>query len=365
MPVPRIEDIRPRTRRHGAGSRLWAEWCFVRVCLRHVRVRLLLMAIVLAVGATLFHTVDRKPHSVIESTFYTFSLVFGEPPDQFPTTPVLQVLYFVVPILGLTIIIEGIVDFSLVLRDRRRFEKSWCIMLASSFRNHIVLVGLGRLGYRTFLTLRRLGEAVVVVEADPEGPFLEEVRRDGSPILIGDGRQDALLEEANIAAARSVVIATNDDLTNLEIALDARKLNPDIRVVLRMYDQNMADKVADGFNIRLAMSETAIASPTFATCAVAPATVNSYIVGDEVVAMQRWLVRNGGPFDGRTIAEMMRAHGIGVVELRCGGDCTLWPDPDRRLAPGDGILVQGTIEVLQSLRRDATAMTDETAEAPA
>lgn len=363
MPVPRIDDLRPSRRTHGAGSRWWSEWCFVRVCFRHFRLRFLLMAIVLSVGGLLFMLLEpEKEHSFVRAVFYTFALVFGEPPEEFPRSPLLQSLFFLVPVLGLTIIIEGIVDFALMMRDRRRFERSWCTMLANSFQDHVVLVGLGRLGFRTFRVLRLLGEAVVVIERSPDNEFLEEVRRDGSPLLIGDARREALLEDANIRKARSILLATDDDLANLEAALDARKMNPAIRVVLRMFDQNMADKVRDGFNISLAMSQSAISAPTFATCAILPTTVNSFIVGDRIVAMQRWLVRRGGPLDGITVAETTRRHQVGVVQHhRSPAEAVLHPDPDLRLEPGDGVMIQGTIEALGALR-DLGALTLEAGE---
>ncbi|NJL18652.1 MAG: hypothetical protein HC938_17335 [Nitrospira sp.] len=42
-----------------------------------------------------------------------------------------------------------------------------------------------------------------------------------------------------------IVIATNDDMANLEVALDARRLNPKIRVLMRLYDQQIAAKIAE------------------------------------------------------------------------------------------------------------------------
>jgi Trk K+ transport system NAD-binding subunit len=362
MPVPRLERVPRRPLRHGAGSRLWAEWCFFRVCLAHVRVRLLLMLLILLTGAALFLWLEPgKGHTTAQSIYYTFSLIFGETPEAFPTSPLLQVVFFVVPILGLTIIIEGIVDFSLVLRDRQRFERRWCKMLASSFRHHVILVGLDRLGYRTFRALREMDTPVVVLTLDDDNQFLEEVRRDGSPLLLGDARQEVMLQEANVARARCVVIATGDDLANLEIALDARALNPDVRVVVRMFDQNMADKVADGFNIQLALSPSAISAQTFAACAVAPNTVNSFEVDGTMLATQRWLVRRGGDLAGRTVAELMRDLRIGVVEHhRAGGPRTICPSPDTRLEPGDGLMVQGPVDRLEKLRARTVARIEAT-----
>src|SRR6185436_21067444 len=95
--------------------------------------------------------------------------------------------------------------------------------------------------------------------------------------------------------ARSIICATNNDLTNLEVALDARRLNPKVRVILRMFDQTMADKVRDGFNIRIAMSQAALSAPTFAMAAIDASIANTFVVHDELVVMQRWTVRPQGP----------------------------------------------------------------------
>lgn len=352
MPVPRIDELKRVRRTTGPGTRLWAEWCFVRVCWRHFRLRLAIMLVVLIGGALMFRGLEpEKQHGLLKSMHMTFLLVWGEPPEDFPSALPLQLLFFIIPIVGLTVIIEGIVDFALILRDRRRFEHSWCSMLAASMRDHVVLVGLGRLGYHTFLTLRRLGEPVVVIERDPNNQFLEDVRRDGSPLLIGDARREALLGDAGVVRARSIVLATDDDLANLECAMDARKINTSIRVVLRMFDQNMADKVRDGFAIELAMSQSAISAPTFASCAVSPATVNSIIVEGELLSMQRWLVRTGGPMDGMTVGQVLAEHRVMVLHKTSPDAPTLMMPPhDVSLGPGDGLMLQGRVPDLERVR---------------
>jgi Trk K+ transport system NAD-binding subunit len=328
------------------------------VALRHFRIRFAIMVAMLAVGGAMFLLLDREPggglrHTLPEAVYYTWALVFGQAPSTFPRhSIVLQVLFFVVPVVGLTVIIEGIVDFALILRERRRFEKSWCITMAASFQHHIILVGFGRLGYRTYLLLRRLGEAVVVIERDATNSFLDEVRRDGSPLLIGDARNEALLEVANVRSAQSIILATNDDLANLEIALDARRFAPSIRVVLRMFDQNMADKVRDGFSIHIAMSQAAISAPVFALSAIERSIVNTCVVGDQLLVMQRWLVRQDSPLVGMSVEGVMRELSFGVVERRPNeGPPMYFPPPDTRLAAEDTLVVQGTLEALQNAQR--------------
>lgn len=354
MAVPRIEHViverlRGTSRR---GTRLWREWCFARVVFQHFRVRFLVMAAILLGGALLFIFLEpEKKHSLPRAVFYSWSLVFAQPPPgEFPPHWALRALYFVMPVLGLTVIIEGIIDFALMLRDRRRYERTWCTMLAKSFNNHIILVGFGKLGYRIFNLLRKLDEPVVVIERNSANQFLEELRRDGSPLLVGDARREALLEEANIRHAKSIILATDDDLANLEVALDAQQLAPKVRIVMRMFDQNMADKTRTGFDIDLAMSQAALAAPTFATSAVAPAIVGSFVVGTNLIAMQRWLVRGGGPLDGMSIGEITRTLGFGVAEFHRPPNATvLFPTHDVTLQPGDGVILQGPLRELESL----------------
>jgi len=225
------------------------------------------------------------------------------------------------------------------------------VIMATSMSNHIVLVGLGRLGWQAFRLLRRLGKSVVVIESDEHNPLLDDVRRDGSPLIIGDGRNENLLTDANAGAARAVIAATNNDLANLEIALDARQLRPDIRVVVRMFDPKLADKVRSGLDIQIAISQSAIAAPAFAMAAVDDTIVSSFVVNDRLVVMQRWTVQSDGPLLGKTVGEVMSDMSCAVVELRSGtAPARLFPPPDVELQPGDELLVQGPFETLSALR---------------
>ena len=70
--------------------------------------------------------------------------------------------------------------------------------------------------------------------------------------------------------------------------------------------------------------------------------------------MQRWLVRSDGPIAGKTVAELMQAWQVNVVQHeRAGQPVRLCPGPDTRFAPGDGLIIQGPIETLDQLRAAA------------
>lgn len=340
------------------GSLLWREWCFWRVVARKFRIRFLILAAVLLGGAAAFRFVEPEKHtSFLKAMYCSWSLIFSEPPGPYPEhSSLLQALFFLIPLLGLIGIIEAIVEFSLLVRDRRRAERSWCMTMAHSMGNHIILVGLGRLGYRTFRLLHRLGEPLVVIESNEKNGFLEEVRQLGVPLLTDDARQDRVLIDANVRRARSIIIATNDDLANLEVALDARRMQPRIRVVLRMFDQSMADKIRDGFNIKTSMSQASLAAPAFAMAAIDPSIVNSFVVDDQLVTILRWTVRSEGPLGGRTVGDVIEQYRFGVVQRRPRkGPPELFPSPVTRLEEGDELLVQGPFDALLELRRKSLA----------
>lgn len=352
--LPHAELLTARPRRDLLLARAWREWCFARSILERLWLRLTILLVVLAAGALAFHQIDPENHPTAASSLYaTYALIFANPVEDFPSHPLLQTLFFLVPIVGLTVIIEGIVETASLVRDRQRNERAWCRIMAESMRDHIILVGLGRLGYRTYTVLRRMASNVIVLELDGSNQFLSDVRRDGVPLFLGDARRESLLVDANVTEARAIILATTDDLANLEIALDARRLNPQIRVVLRMFDQNMADKIKDGFNIHQAMSQSALAAPAFAIAALERGIVASTVIDGRLVVTVAWQVRDGGPLDGKSVSQVLAQHGITIVRYLpasdTAGQAVLFPSPDVILQGGDQVHLQGVYERIREI----------------
>ena len=108
---------------------------------------------------------------------------------------------------------------------------------------HVVLLGLGKIGTRVLARLRELDIPVVCVEADPEARGLALARRLRVPVVLGDVTEEGVLEAAKIHRAHALLALTSSDTTNLEAALYARSVKPDLRVALRLYDDDFATAV--------------------------------------------------------------------------------------------------------------------------
>jgi len=142
--------------------------------------------------------------------------------------------------------------------------------------------GLGQVGFRVVQELHRLGADVVCVEHRPRAAFVEEVQELGVPVHVGDARRDEVLRDAGIERARAAIMATGDDLANLEMALDVKRLSPSTRVLMRMFDQRMAAKVGGVLALDQSFSTSALAAPLVAIQATHPEVRAAYRVGDTV-----------------------------------------------------------------------------------
>jgi Trk K+ transport system NAD-binding subunit len=259
-------------------------------------------------------------------------------------------MHFLLPVLGLGVVLEGIVEITGVVRDRRNNERAFSIVMAEILTDHVILVGLGRVGYRIYRTLHRLGIVVVIIDFDEKGEFLPDARRDGAPILIGDARREALLDDAGLVHARAVVVATNDDLVNLEVALDARQKRPDIRVVMRMFDQNMADKVHAGFDIHAVLSTAGLAATTFAAAAIVENVLSTTVLSNQLLVTVNKSIVETDLWCNKTLTEVSAKHRLCVLGHRRGNaEMQLFPAPDTQLHAGDELVVQGLYDELLAL----------------
>jgi Trk K+ transport system NAD-binding subunit len=128
---------------------------------------------------------------------------------------------------------------------------------------HVIICGLGNIGYRILEELTSSGVRAVVIEASRDGRFVTAARQLGAAVVIGDARLREVLRQANAASARAVIAATSNDLVNLEVALLVRELNPSQRVVVRLYDRNLAETLREAADVRLALSVPTLAAPAF------------------------------------------------------------------------------------------------------
>jgi Trk K+ transport system NAD-binding subunit len=209
-------------------------------------------------------------------------------------------------------------------------------------RDHVIVCGLGTIGYRVVTQLHQLGVPVVAAEKNENIRGISEMRRDGIHVMFADTRSPETLQVLNAAQAKCVVISTDDDAANLETALNARALNPKIRVVLRLFDADLASRVERAFNIHTSRSVSALAGPRFAASAVAQRVAATIPINPRVLIVAQTAIEQGSQAEGKTVAQLEAAFEGRVVMVEHSGSQTWGPAPGILLGANDDLAIVAT-----------------------
>ncbi len=76
------------------------------------------------------------------------------------------------------------------------------------------------------------------------------------------------MQAAGIEQANTLVIAASDDAVNLSIMMQARVLNPQIRIINRFYNTNLGERLDHTLIDHLSMSVVGLAAPVFTFAAL-------------------------------------------------------------------------------------------------
>jgi voltage-gated potassium channel len=250
---------------------------------------------------------------------------------------------------GIDFLVEG------HLRDmlgRRRLDRQ----LERSI-NHTIVCGFGRVGRAVAAALRDEGTDVVVVDPAPERIAL--AIEASVPCVEGDASHEEMLRRAGIGNARGVVACTADDAENILIALTAKGLRPDLFVVVRVKDEESADKARRAGADRV-IAPTAIGGRRIAALITRPAVVDFLDVvthGTDVdLVLEEIELTERSSLAGTRLrdAQLRRRYGANVLAVRSvAHGMTTRPDPDATLSQGDVLVVIGGREDLDRLQADS------------
>ena len=128
-------------------------------------------------------------------------------------------------------IMGGGLIFDLKERIRRRKMKQ--------IEDHIIVVGMGRLGREVVQDLLHSNCSVVGIDENEE----KLKAAPGLTVQIqGDGSQDEILKQAGIERAKGLAIATRSSATNVYVTLSARQLNPSLHILTRVDEEGAGEK---------------------------------------------------------------------------------------------------------------------------
>jgi Trk K+ transport system NAD-binding subunit len=336
--------------------RQWkAGWRDTLILFKEFQFPLFIFAVAVVGGgfayAAIANVVGTPVHSLTEAIYIVLTSAFLQPVGEFPEHFGLQIFHFLMPIVGIIILAQGLADFGSLLFNRRARTKEWEMAVASTMNKHIVLIGLGHLGFRVAQRLHETGESIVVVEINLGSHTTVAARDMGIPVIQADARHASSLEAANIKDARTIILASQDDAMNLQIALKARSLNPSIQVVIRIFDEDFAHSLQDQFGFT-ALSATEMAAPVFAAAASGADVTNPISIEGQQLSLARLKIPSSSNLANRTVGYVEDNYHLNIILLRHDHQSEMHPTDTRPLHAGDTLAVLGGPEQLSRLMQD-------------
>lgn len=214
-------------------------------------------------------------------------------------------------------------------------------------QNHIVVVGLGRVGRGVAQFLQKLNQPLVGICQDPlESTVLPEL-----PLMVGDLATG--LKRVNIESARGVVICTPDEIANLELGMTAHTASPRSNLVIRTFDPTFSDNVDRLLPYAHVYCAYALAAEVYVAAAFGENVLTLLRLDNRTIIVTDYTVEVGDTLEGLLLSEVAYGYGVVPVSHRRKEDetPTLLPSDDRLLAEGDRLLVLASSDSLQRIER--------------
>jgi CPA2 family monovalent cation:H+ antiporter-2 len=243
---------------------------------------------------------------------------------------------------------------------------------------HVIIAGYGLNGRNLARVLRAAGIPYRIIELNIES--IQAGRKQGEPILYGDGTRREVLHAARIEAARVLVVAISDATATRRIAALAREMNPNLHIIVRT-------RFVSEMNGLYALGVQQVIPEEFETSLEIFARVlREYGLSRQYIQQQVEMIRREGyrlldadcperttlitelatvienattlalrlPPEGLAIGKSLRelalrpTFGVTVVAVQRGAETTVNPDADFVLEAGDVLVLLGRPEKLES-----------------
>ena len=116
---------------------------------------------------------------------------------------------------------------------------------AQPIKNHVILVGMGRVGKQMTKACNQFNVPILAVDMNPI--VVEQQQNLGVPIIYGNASNENVLKQLRVTSAQCIVISASTYEGTLNTIDAARRLNPDIHIIVRTkYLKNIEEVIEAG-----------------------------------------------------------------------------------------------------------------------
>jgi Trk K+ transport system NAD-binding subunit len=212
---------------------------------------------------------------------------------------------------------------------------------------HFVIIGLERVGQKVINLLKELNKEVVAIT------FSHEFDRSLLPnisLISGDLKESLLM--ANLPTARSVMVTTENELMNLEIALTSRTICPNSHLVIGTIGKGLTDHLTQLLEKTQVISVYSVAAEAFAGAAFGENILSLFRLNNQTILVTEYEIEDQDTLNGLLISQVAYGYGVVVILHQSPPEASrLMPSEDLQLRIGDRIVVLATGEGLQRIEK--------------
>jgi Trk K+ transport system NAD-binding subunit len=213
--------------------------------------------------------------------------------------------------------------------------------------DHVVLIGLDRAGRQIAAALQTLKQPLVgISDSALEPGVLPEM-----PLIVGDFRN--ALDDVNLATAKSVVVATDNEMANLEIGLMAHAANPQAALVIQTFEPDFSNNIDRLLPYARVLCSYSLAAEAFAAAIFGDHILDLIRLNNHTVLVAEYETQPADHLQGLRLVEV--TYGYEVVPILYQGQtqptASLLPSEDIKLEVGDRLIILATVDSLHRIDR--------------
>lgn len=326
-------------------------------------VSLSIFLLVFLIGVAGFKVLGGREWSVLDSVYMTAITIgtigYGEVHDLsvHPAARTFAIFFIIICLGTIAYAVSSITAFVVEgelknILGRRKMEKE-----IAKLQNHYIVCGSDETAQTVIQEVLLTRKSFVVVESSKEK--LEKLASLGAVLSIqGDPSEDSVLLKAGIERAKGVLCSLPTDEANLFVAITARSLNPQIRIVAKGLDLQSHKKIVKA-GADSVISPTYIGGMRMVSEMIRPAVTTFLDMmlreRERVLRFDEVTVQKDSALLGKTIEESKAEERTGalLVALRRGGakDFDFNPPKKTRLQENDVLVFIASPEMIQELEK--------------
>ena len=226
----------------------------------------------------------------------------------------------------------------------------------AGIKDHYIVCGFGRIGKVICKILHENNRPFLIIENDPNE--IKEIDELGYLVIGDDATNDAVLEKAHIADAKSLIAVTSSDADNVYIILSAKGLNPNIFILARSSGKHGAETKLLRAGANKVISPYDIGARRMAQSIVRPTVIDFIDLtvhhGELGLRLEELLVSENATFVNKTLMDsgIRHDHDLIVVAIkRNKGEMLFNPNLNSEIKTGDILVVLGEHANIHALEK--------------